>query len=332
MRRAALFLFCIVALDFATSSILWGLFQRTNSGERGGLSNFALSKAADVLVLGSSRAQFQIMPAVIGQRLSLRAFNAGLKGHDFLYSAALYDLWLHRHPPPRAVVLTVDVESLIHRQNEAAAAQVLAPYIDESDVLREVLYSDGPQARLEYLSRSYRYNGKVLVIAKNIFLRTDPAFDGFTAQHGNLLSDDRSVIKNALDQDEPAIVYAQEPFWDMKLKMLRDIGARALQQHTLVLLVHAPLYGQDLRAHKIWIERMNALVAATPGIEFVDLCEAALPGSYPNPRELFWDVNHLNARGALIFSGLVADELQKRMIQPDVPARIGATTSVLPGK
>lgn len=314
MKRLAIFLLCIVVIDLGTGSILWNLFRRTDSGERGGLSNLALKRDADVLILGSSRAQFQLMPAVIGQRLSLRAFNAGLKGHDFLYSAALYDLWLRRHPPPRAVVLTVDVESFLERPTEAAAAQVLAPYIDESNVLREVLYSDGPQKRLEYLSHSYRYNGKVLVIAKNVFRHTDPAFDGFVAKEGTLASGDRSIIKNALDQGATALVYAQQPFWDLKIRMLRDIGARALRDHTLVLLVHAPLYGQDVAAHKIWIERMQALVASTPGIVFVDLCEDGNPGHFPNPRELFWDVNHLNGQGAIIFSSLVADELHRRLV------------------
>jgi hypothetical protein len=324
VKHVALFLLCVVVLDYGTSSILWQLFQRTDSGERGGLSNYALSKEAGVLILGSSRAQLQISPAVITQRLSLRTFNAGLKGHDFLYAAALYDLWLHRHSPPRAVVLTVDVESFLHRPTEAAAAQVLAPYIGESGLLLRILYSDGPQTRIEYLFRSYRYNGKVLVIAKNLFQHTDPTFDGFLPQEGTLVSDDRSNIKNALDQDEPAIVYAQEPFWDMKVRILREIGARALQQHTLVLLVHAPLYAQDLAAHKIWLERMNALVAVTPGIQFVDLCEVAEPGRFRNPRELFWDVNHLNKQGAQIFSNLIADELQKRLTVNDSQAKAAA--------
>lgn len=319
MRGVAIFLLCIVVLDLGTSTVLWNLFRRTDSGERGGISNFALSKDAEVLVLGSSRAEFQIMPSVIRERLSLRTFNGGLKGHDFLYAAALYDLWLHRHPPPRALVLTVDVESFLHRPTEAAAAQVLAPYIGESDLLRKILYSDGPQKPLEYLLRTYRYNGKVLVIAKNVFQRTDPAFDGFVGKDGILSSDDdRSQIKNALDQDETAMAYATEPFWDMKVKMLREIGARAIRQRTLVLLVHAPLYHQDLAAHKIWIQRMNTLVAATPGVQFVDLCEAAVPSSFPDARDLFFDVNHLNKRGARIFSGLVANELQRRMHGPQI--------------
>ena len=317
MRYLALVLAYVVALDLGTSSVLWKLFQRTNSGERGGLSNFALSKDADVLVLGSSRAQMQIMPSVIDQRLSLRTFNAGLKGHDFLYAAALYDLWLHQHSPPRAVVLTVDVESFLHRPNEAATTQILAPYIGESDLLRKILYSQGPQKRIEYLFRSYRYNGKVLVIAKNIFLHTDPAFDGFVAMDGTLVSGDRSIIKNALDQEAPAKIYAQQPFWDMKVNILRELGARALKQHTLVLLVHAPLYGQDVEAHRMWIERLEALIAATPGIAFVDLCQEVHPDSFPNSRELFRDVNHLNTKGARIFSGLVADELYKRLVQVD---------------
>jgi hypothetical protein len=308
----------VAALDLGGGAVLKQMFLRTDSGERGGLSNFALKQDADVLILGSSRAEFQIMPAVIARRLSLRAFNAGLKGQDFLYSVALYDLWLHRHLPPRAVVLTVDVESFLHRPTEAAAAQVLAPYVGESDDLRSILESDGPQKRLELLFRTYRYNGKVLVIAKNLFTHTDPTFDGFMARYGTipLIDEQRAQARNALDQEEAPMTYAQAPFWDMKVQMLRELGARALQQHTLVLLVHAPLYHQDRAAHEIWIDRMKALVAVTPGIQFVDLCEVARPQSFPDERELFWDVNHLNVKGAEIFSGLLAGELQQRLAPP----------------
>ena len=322
MRHIALLVVCLVTLDIGLSSALGTAFWHTDSGERGGLSNLALKHDAQVLVLGSSRAQFQIMPSVISRRLSLSAFNAGLKGQDFLYAAALYDLWLRRHPAPVAVVMTVDVESLLDRPSEAAGVQVLAPYIDESDVLRDVLYSDGPQKRLEYLVRSYRYNGKVLVIAKNLFRHADPGFDGFVALSGHLVSDDRGAIRNALDQAEPALVYARQPFWDTKLRILRKLGETAIRQHTLVLLVHAPLHGQDLQAHKIWVDRVNSLIATIPGIEFVDLCEAARPDSYPNPRNLFWDVNHLNGDGAVIFSNSVADELEKRLGKRRTPNRI----------
>jgi len=313
MRRLAILLLCVVVLDFGLSALLSNLFHRTDSGERGGLSNFALQQSADVLVLGSSRAQLQIDPAIIGAGLSLRAFNAGLKGHDFLYAAAFFDLWRDRHPPPRAVILTADVESFLHRPTEAAAAQVLAPYIGESGLLRRIIYTEGPQKRLEYLLRSYRYNGKVLSIAKNLFLHTDGSYNGFIPLDGVLRSTDRTLIRNALDQQETALTYARAPFWDIKTGILRELGARAMREGTLVLLVHTPLYGQDLEAHAIWIARMKELVASTPGIQFVDLCEQALPGYFPNPRELFWDVNHLNRKGAQILSGLVVRELRQRL-------------------
>jgi hypothetical protein len=315
VRRLLILVLCVVALDLGGGAVLHWMFLRTDSGERGGLSNFALKRDTDILVLGSSRAQFQIMPSVISDRLSLHAFNAGLKGHDFLYSAALYDLWARRHSPPRAVVLTVDVESFLHRPTEAAATQVLAPYVGESDLLREILKTDGPQKSVELLFRTYRYNGKVLVIAKNLFTHTDPKFDGFLAQTGTLRSIDtqRMQIPNALDQEKAPMAYARAPFWEMKLEMLRRLGAQASRHDTIVLLIHAPLYHQDLAAHKIWIDRMRSVVAEMPGIEFVDLCEAARPASFPNERELFYDVNHLNAQGAAILSNLVADELQQRL-------------------
>src|SRR3954471_18389217 len=89
MRRPLAFILLVVALDAGIGLALDGLYRRTLTGERGGLTNQALSKDADVLVLGSSRAQYHFMPSVLHRRLGVRAFNAGLKGHDFLTPASL---------------------------------------------------------------------------------------------------------------------------------------------------------------------------------------------------------------------------------------------------
>src|SRR5262249_21135966 len=98
MKPVILFVLLAVLLDRGFGSVVGNIASQTFTGDRGGLLNYALTQEPQVLVLGSSRAQFHIMPSVLTKTLGLTAYNAGLKGQDFLYSVMLYDLWKRRHP------------------------------------------------------------------------------------------------------------------------------------------------------------------------------------------------------------------------------------------
>ncbi|HZX96131.1 MAG TPA: hypothetical protein VFE90_16540 [Myxococcales bacterium] len=319
MRRPLAFILLVVALDAGIGLALDGLYRRTLTGERGGLTNQALSKDADVLVLGSSRAQYHFMPSVLHRRLGVRAFNAGLKGHDFLYAALLYDLWQRAHRPAKAVLLQMDMESLLEREQETAALEILAPYIGQSERVRDVLYAAGPFKRVEYLSKSYRYNGKLLSIAKNAFVSPDPTFDGFMRGAG--IMDPAGELGSArhglLDvyapkaSEEVAVTLARQSWSALKLRQLDDLIAAAAQRGTRLFLVHSPLYGQSHAAHDIWTGRLRQLIAGKPGVELIDLCDVTTP-VFARP-ELYLNFNHLNGPGAEIFSGLLAEELEKRL-------------------
>ena len=78
-KRILLFLSLVVVLDLGIGGILGRLYRRTYTGERGGLTNYALTKNADILVLGSSRAQYHVMPSVLSQTLCPRIDQEGVK-------------------------------------------------------------------------------------------------------------------------------------------------------------------------------------------------------------------------------------------------------------
>ena len=313
MKRVAFFLALTVILDAAIGAAFDRIYPLSLTGERGGLTNYALTKDADILVLGSSRAQYHIMPSVLQRRLSLRAYNAGLRGHDFLYAIMLYDLWKRAHPVPRAVLLHIDIESMLERQNEIASAQIFAPFLDQSKLVREVLYSDGPYKRFEYLSRAYRYNGKALAIAKNLFARQDPNSDGYIEATGELDPAAEAKVFNALDQEAQPLDYARRPYSQVKLRYLRELAADCVQRGSRLFLVHTPRFRQDLAAHRIWMERMRKVVAGLPGVEIIDISEATRPEIFLGKRELYSDVNHLKGPGAELLSTLLADELTRRL-------------------
>jgi hypothetical protein len=312
MKRVALFVLLALALDRGVDALLARLQRTTLTGERLGLLNYALTKEAGILVLGSSRAQFQIMPSVLHERLSLDSYNAGLKGHDFLYAMLLFDLWKTRHAPAKAVVLTMDIESLLERENENAGAQIFAPYLDESALVREVLYTAGPWKRLAYLSRAYRWNGKVLAIAKNVFAHPDPRSDGFLPAIGKLDPGSSNVVVNALDQDRTAIEFARQAYSERKLRYLRAFADETARTGTRVFLVHTPLYRQDPEAHQVWMTRLKELTGAMPNVEIVDLCPITHPELFSRA-EVYRDFNHLGPPGAEVLTNLLADAMAPRL-------------------
>jgi hypothetical protein len=313
MKRLVVFAVLVVALDWAIGATVAQLYRRTFTGERGGLTNFALTKPADLLVLGSSRAQYQVMPSVLRQKLSLSTFNAGLKGHDFVYSVLLFDLWRRRHPAPKAILLQMDIESLLERPSELEAAQIFSPYLDESPLVRETLYAADPFKRIEYWSRAYRYNGKAFSIARNLFSRQNPAFDGYLEAGGQLNPKTDIMVANALDQDATAIEQAGRPYSERKLAYLRHLAEQASRDQAVLVLFHTPLYNQDQAAHRQWTERLRGVLAQTPGVDFVDICEATHPDKFANRPEIYSDTNHLNLEGAAILSTLLADSVRPRL-------------------
>jgi hypothetical protein len=321
MKRVLFFVLLFVTLDRVIGWTGGELYRHTYTGERGGLLNYALTKDADVLVLGSSRAQYHVMPSVLERQLSLTAFNAGLKGHDFLYSVMLFDLWQRAHPAPRVVLLQVDIESLLDRDSELESAQIFAPYLDDSAIVRDVLYAAGPFKRIEYWSHAYRYNGKAFSIARNLFTHPDPGADGFVPAIGTIDGTDVKLV-NALDQDATALDYARRPFSARKLRYLQQLADYGVRHRTRIVLFHSPLYEQDETAHRLWADRMRTLAATMPKVEFLDLCAVTRPDLFAHNPALYHDVNHLNERGAAIFSTLLADELKSRLSTDVINARL----------
>jgi len=338
VKRVLLFVVLAVFADIALGRVLDRLYRRTLTGERGGLTNYALTQDADLLVLGSSRAQSHVMPSVLGPRLSLRAYNAGLKGHGLLYSLSLFDLWRQKHGAPRAVVLNMDPETLLPREYELGATAILGPYFRESARVREVVYLGGPYKRLQYLSHSYRYNGKVLSIAKNLLVHPT-AHDGFVAalgvidladpafgaQRHGLLDVSLDVPHREVPSDAIALEVARRPFWEPKVRLLREVVEAGAKEGTGFFLVHAPVIGLSREAHDAWVSRMRTLATSMPSTEFFDLCQHARPDLFADKPELYRDFNHLNAQGALLFSSLLAEQLASPL--PPRPAPVRATAN-----
>jgi hypothetical protein len=307
MRRFFIFIgvaALIVIMDITVGASLGWLYRKTRTGETGGLINDALTRHAQVLLLGSSRMRHHGMPAVLNRKLSLTAFNAGMDGQDFLYAVMLFDLWQRSNPPPTAIILNIDSDSFEKNDEELQRAGVFSFYYDDSPLVRQILNQRSRFERLKFLSRAYRANGKVFAIAKNLFSHPDSDFDGFEPLSGQL----SPQTVPARHETVPTLT----EFWSLKVECFKRLADYCTQHGTRLVLVQSPRFREDTRAHDAWVNVLSQFLASYPAVEFVDLSACAHPDVFQEKPELFKDGSHLNTHGAEIFSTMLADALQTK--------------------
>ena len=309
-RLKAVLCFAILAvlLDVATGAALHQLYRRTKTGEAGGSINYAISREAQVLLLGSSRMKHHAVPSVLSQRLSMNVFNAAIDGHDFLYALMLMDLWKRTNTPPRIIILHVDPNSFNRVESELQKTAVFSFYFDESRMVREILCRRSPFERIKYFSRCYRANGKVLPIIKNLFVHPDSRFDGFEALSGTLPP---SLPKTPFTQASVQVKTTE--FWDLKIRCFEALVDYCRQNGTCLFLVHSPRYREGQMVHDAWVNELSKFLVAYPEVEFIDISEFTYPEIFAGKPGLFKDESHLNGEGAKIFSELLATALKARM-------------------
>jgi len=316
MRRFLLFVLLVVGLDQAAGFLLNRLYLRTRSGESGGLINLALDQQPDVLVLGSSRAKHHVSPDVLQARLSASVFNAGINGQDFLYAVMLLDLWTRTHTPPKAILLHVDPGFLSRSELELQTASVFSAYYHQSERVRTIFGLRSRYEWVKYGSSAYRFNGKVFPLIKNLVTTPDPRFNGYIGLHGALARAPRPI---------PASDYQPPAPWDIKLHYLQELSDYCRQHGVRLILFHSPRFDENVTGLDAWSKDLKTLLAAHGGAEFLDLAEQSHAVFAGHP-ELFRDGSHLNARGAELFSALLAEEVATRLRPSSGPEASAAPT------
>jgi len=297
--HAATFLLLVFVVDRVFASILAAGFARTRTGEMGGLVNAALSAQAEVVAVGSSRAWRHYDTAVLSAALGLSSYNAGCDGQGTPYVRGLVDLLVRTHVP-RLLIIDAEPTLLTDEQRFLDRATVLAPFLERSEVVRDILYARGFFEPLKYLSHSFRYNGKPLAILKNLYTAQD-SHQGFNPL-------DRELDTTALPVPEPLIDAIRAPNPDL-LRMLEETIAEARQAGSRIVLVTGPRWSQEGQDDAAYAEVRAAItsIAARQGVPYIRITLETDP-VFRDSR-LFADRAHLNRVGARLFTKRLVERL-----------------------
>lgn len=255
---------------------------------------------ANLLIMGSSRAEFHISPKILDSLLILNSYNLGLSAWHFDMQYARFRMYLQHNRKPKYIIHNVDVYGFSKRVDVADYPQFL-PYINDT-ILQNV---------------THQHKGEFDIYQQNIPLfkyknQQKLAFEGFLGFVGfSNLYDTTSKYKGYQGND-----YAWnkdfESFkkrfpkgatyrFDKEVKhQFEEYLAFCQRENIKVILVYAPEYYEVQPYYKNKSELINLCRESVKkyDCQFLDYSKNSLCYNRTN----FYNSQHLNRKGAELFS------------------------------
>ena len=301
VARAILFLLLFLMLDQGAGALLGLLYKKAPHGANWTKVNWLLEERFDVVIFGSSRAFRHYVPHIIEEKLGLSVFNAGQNGQYMCYAYALEQLMFQRHTP-KIIVLDVTPNFIVRMGNpseEFERLSSLSPFIS-NDYVRQLVTRDKFFEKMKYVSRTYRYNSKILSILDNIRLGPGKVDNGFEP-----VGDVRFHARNGFLIDAINTIKVDS----FKLDLLREFVHSAQEKNVKVVAVFSPVAG-TLNDPTLEVIKLYDKIFHSLNVPFYNF--ARVDSHICGDKNFFMDFIHLDQTGAEEFSMDFAAALAER--------------------
>ena len=263
---------------------------------------------ADLIINGSSKAYVQVDPYIIDSTLNLNSYNLGLDGNPFIPQKLVYELYEKNNDPPTIIVQIVDFTTMSKAEGELYNYIKFAPYLN-IDIVRETMQSYEGFSFMDYHFPLLKYTGKPLEVTDgvlslfNIHLTPSNLYKGYLEQHKSwdgsfeeFKKTNESGITANLDRTTCAL--------------FENYIVHCKKQNILLFLVYPPIYYEfipyDINRKSV-IEYFNR-VSEKYDVPFLDYSVDELSSH----KKYFYNSQHLNAKGAKLFTKKLSNEIKER--------------------
>jgi hypothetical protein len=297
LLKLFIFLAIVVVLDKSIGAVLKHFYFKQASG-LDYKTRYALdSTNQQVLIFGSSRAEWLYNPLIIEKELNTTCYNVGRNGHPIFYHYALLQSTLKRYTP-QIIILSVDAGMLTVFQDSYDRMSTLLPYYNSHPQITSTLDLKGPFEKIKTLSSIYPYNSLLLSTItglsktpspKNTFIQGFKALDGIYTDSVKTLH----VEKDSLLDTVKVNIYS---------KFIDDCKAAGCKLYIVCApyIVHMPVTDKSLLAAK--------QIAVQKNIPYWDYSTDTF---FTNQPTLFADFKHLNAKGVDLFTKIITDRMKR---------------------
>ncbi|OWV14370.1 hypothetical protein B7989_02635 [Fibrobacter sp. UWB5] len=287
------FVLCMLVVD-AFCGIAFSFFRNHAKGGSTQEANYIAEQCnADILILGSSRANHHYNPVILDS-IGGFAYNGGIDGQGIVLGLGRYLMCAENHVPKIVIYeITPEFDYLAYGQNSKYFG-FLRPYYEKAGVESIFEKIETPFNRLKLHSQMYRNNSKLLSNVRDLFVKGQNT-RGYYPQHGTL---NKNLKEN---EGERSIVIDS-----VKLSMMESLINETAKRGTKLYFAISPRF--------LTVNDNKVLLMYQPGIELaqkynVPVLNYIFTTGLSDNSEMFVDYVHMNDIGSAIYSRMIVSKI-----------------------
>lgn len=295
LAKLFILFFIVFILDYSIGNILSYYYFKQQRGSQY-LTTYAAEKTkAEVLIFGSSRANHHYRPDIFENGFNLSFFNAGRDGNFLFYHYAILKAVLKRYTP-KMVILDFMYGEFSKNKDSYDRISTLLPYYKTHPEMRSVIELKSPFEKIKMLSSIYPNNSSLLIIA-----------GGNALFSKKKRKDNQGYVPLSETWNEPiknGLATYNYEIDSTKIKIYESFIHDCVTSKVKLYIICSPYFlKSNFTDYSVRIARD---IAQKNNVMFFDY---SLDSAFTDNSKLFADPEHLNDRGATIFSTEVVDTI-----------------------
>lgn len=271
-----------------------------NAGDKFERENYMrYNMKTDVIVMGSSKAVHQYVPAILTDSLKMSAYNCGQRGNGVVYEFGRLATIYERYTPKLIIVDVVAGYDIMVNDNSRYLDFLKVDYGTNRtvDSLFDVIDCN---SKYKMWLNSYRYNSTICDLLINTMTKSRGRFqkDGYAPLMGCKL--DKSKKQQDRKMKEESIEYDS-----LKLNCLERIARERREGCKMVFVLSPTYYQTATKAYDVVYDICRKY--NIPVLNYMN------DSRFLGKDEFFYDASHLNDNGARKYTSIVASDIQKNV-------------------
>ena len=306
--KALVFIAILIVSDQAMGRGLRYLYFHQKTGVQQALTKVFSDVKTDILIFGNSRAQHHYASRILADSLKMSCFNAGQDGgHSILLPYAQMKVITERYSP-KIIILEFHPNSIVHYPNDYDRLSILLPYYKEYPELRPFILLRSPLERVKLMSAIYPFNSKLNTNLMNIirFYTSMPAIKKQDYEGYIPIKD--KVMNIGMLKPEPEIA-TQSVVDPNMVNALKNIIRLCKEKNISLFIVSSPTFHtvNEKQSPPSSASKLSLEIIRKENATYLDFSYDPL---FIGKLEWFVDQNHLNDKGAKLFTSMLAERLK----------------------
>lgn len=284
----------VIIVDVAIGSGLKCLYKNQSSGLLY-RANYAIeTTTADILVLGSSRANHHYDPKVFEENLNATFYNGGRDAQGAVYSCAVASSVIQRYRPK---CIIIDIRPNEFTTSDEDNIATILPYKDDK-AIRSFFSYKGPFEEIKLFSQIYPYNSMLT----NLLLGIMPFNKTRTKDYKGYLA-----LQGIKDTAQLAESRETNPIDTAKVRYFNSLLKELDKKRIPALVVISPVRGDLVEGATVKLSK--SMCDKFKSIKFLNFAHHQIS----KDARYFNDGFHLNDAGAVTFSRELVRSLREVM-------------------